>query len=111
MKYDGRTSEYVARRTSEGKSKREAIRCLKRYVAREVYRALMSPKATAHARGLDLRKSRPGLGWTQAQVAEALGTQPIRISEMEREARKHFDIRDRYEGLMVDLSKKVRNGS
>ena len=34
------TVAYVARRTAEGKSKREIIRCLKRYVAREVYRAL-----------------------------------------------------------------------
>lgn len=34
------TIDYVARRTAEGKSKREIIRCLKRYVAREVYRAL-----------------------------------------------------------------------
>ena len=31
-----RTQEYVARRTAEEKSKREIIRCLKRYVAREV---------------------------------------------------------------------------
>jgi transposase len=34
------TIDYVARRTAEGKSKREIIRCLKRYVAREVYRTL-----------------------------------------------------------------------
>jgi len=40
MRRDGRTQEYVARRTQEGKSKREIIRCLKRYVAREVYRVL-----------------------------------------------------------------------
>ncbi|HEX3189096.1 MAG TPA: transposase [Streptosporangiaceae bacterium] len=31
---------YVARRTREGLSKKEVIRCLKRYVAREVYRHL-----------------------------------------------------------------------
>jgi transposase len=40
MRRDQRTQEYVARRTAEGKSKREIIRCLKRYVAREVYRVL-----------------------------------------------------------------------
>jgi len=34
------TIDYVARRTAEGKSKREIVRCLKRYVAREVYRVL-----------------------------------------------------------------------
>ena len=42
MRRDLRTQEYVARRTVEGKSKREIIRCLKRYVAREVYRVLIS---------------------------------------------------------------------
>jgi transposase len=43
MRRDPRTQEeYVARRTQEGKSKREIIRCLKRYVAREVYRLLVS---------------------------------------------------------------------
>ena len=43
MSWDVRTREYVARRAAEGKSKREILRCLKRYVAREVYRALTSP--------------------------------------------------------------------
>jgi len=42
MRRDARTQEYVARRTREGKSKREIIRCLKGYVAREVYRVLIS---------------------------------------------------------------------
>jgi hypothetical protein len=31
------TRAYVQRRTTEGLSKREIIRCLKRYVAREVF--------------------------------------------------------------------------
>ena len=31
------TIAYIERRTTEGLSKREAIRCLKRYVAREIY--------------------------------------------------------------------------
>jgi hypothetical protein len=31
------TRAYAERRTAEGKSKKEIIRCLKRYVAREVY--------------------------------------------------------------------------
>jgi transposase len=41
MRRDRRTKEYVGRRTQEGKSKREIIRCLKRYVAREVYGVLV----------------------------------------------------------------------
>jgi transposase len=42
MRRDRRTQEYVERRTAQGKSKREIIRCLKRYVAREAYRVLIS---------------------------------------------------------------------
>jgi transposase len=45
MSWDERTREYVARRGAEGKSKREILRCLKRYVAREVYRILVAPGA------------------------------------------------------------------
>ena len=37
---DDDTRDYVARRQSEGKTKSEAIRCLKRYIAREVFNAL-----------------------------------------------------------------------
>ena len=37
------TCAYAERRTAEGKSKAEIIRCLKRYVAREVYPCLRSP--------------------------------------------------------------------
>jgi hypothetical protein len=33
---DERTRTYVAKRTAEGKTKKEIILCLKRYIAREV---------------------------------------------------------------------------
>ena len=42
MRVEERTRAYVVRRTAEGKSRREIMRCLKRYVAREVYRVLTS---------------------------------------------------------------------
>jgi transposase len=41
--WDERTRSYAARRTGEGKTKSEIIRCLKRYIAREVYKALTAP--------------------------------------------------------------------
>ena len=48
--HDLRTREYMERRTGEGKSKTEVIRCLKRYVAREVFSALKkSPRAPSAA--------------------------------------------------------------
>jgi len=49
MRVDERTRHYVARRTAEGKSKREIMRCLKRYVAREVYRVLIPAASTDRA--------------------------------------------------------------
>jgi hypothetical protein len=42
MRIEERTRAYVVRRTQEGKSRREIMRYLKRYVAREVYRVLTS---------------------------------------------------------------------
>jgi transposase len=46
MRYDHRTRTYVQRRTAEGLSKKEIMRCLKRFVAREVYHALTDPTPT-----------------------------------------------------------------
>ena len=40
MAYDPRTRDYIQRRTKEGLTKKEAFRCLKRYIAREVYNDL-----------------------------------------------------------------------
>jgi transposase len=41
------TQAYLARRTGQGLTKREIIRCLKRYVAREVFAALHAPTTLA----------------------------------------------------------------
>ena len=50
LSWDPRTRAYAARRTAEGLSKPEILRCLKRYLARELYRLLVraptSPPAT-----------------------------------------------------------------
>jgi transposase len=45
MRWHPPTIAYVQRRTTEGLSKKEIIRCLKRYGAREIYRSL--PRSTA----------------------------------------------------------------
>lgn len=41
------TQTYVAKRTADGKGKREIIRCLKRYIVREIYRHLCAPPVAA----------------------------------------------------------------
>lgn len=42
MRHDQRTRDYVARRTLEGLKTKDIFRCLKRFVAREVYHHLTS---------------------------------------------------------------------
>jgi transposase len=42
LRYCERTHAYAERRTAEGKTRTEIIRCLKRYIAREIYHALVA---------------------------------------------------------------------
>lgn len=53
LRYDEKTKEYARRRTAEGKSKREIIRCLKRYAAREVFAVLKNHVPPKGVRGVD----------------------------------------------------------
>lgn len=46
LRWDERTKQYMDRRTTEGLSKKEIIRCLKRYIAREIYQILTAPTTT-----------------------------------------------------------------
>jgi len=52
MGWDPATRTYVTRRTAAGLSKPEIIRCLKRYLAREIYHLLVKPP-TSLARPAD----------------------------------------------------------
>jgi transposase len=47
LQRDPRTRAYAQRRRAEGKTDREIRRCLKRYIARELYRRLETPPSTA----------------------------------------------------------------
>ena len=42
LRYDPETRAYMDRRTKEGMSKKEIIRCLKRYLARTLYQAVLT---------------------------------------------------------------------
>jgi transposase len=95
MSNELRTKDYVARRTLEGKSRREIIRCLKRHVAREMFKLLTQEQRTPL--GAELRTARKNAGFTLAVVAGELGTWPIRISELERGLIHNGDLACRYE--------------
>jgi len=46
MGWDPAMKAYVERRTAEGRSTPEIIRCLKRYIARELHPALLAATST-----------------------------------------------------------------
>lgn len=83
MAHDPRTQAYIAKKVSEGKSKREAVRCLCRYIAREVYRLLTGPQETACDQS-QLPSRRRAAGLTQAQAAEGSGVTRSKIGRLER---------------------------
>lgn len=82
MGSDPRTKTYVAKRTLEGKDKREIMRCLKRYVARELYRQIKNPVPAPSIS--DLRPLRRQLGLTLQNAAEQLNQWPSYLSRLER---------------------------
>jgi transposase len=51
---DPDSAAYLARKQAEGKSRREALRCLKRHLARRIWR-LLQPAATEHSAGSSTR--------------------------------------------------------
>ena len=76
MSRDRRTKEYVAKRTADGKSKKEIIRCLKRYVAREIYRVLQNPRMAPPTNDLQPRGGVIG-GVSSRRVKGDEGTRTI----------------------------------
>jgi len=48
LAHDERTKTYMARRTTDGRSKREIIRCLKRAIAREIYPIIVDDLTHSH---------------------------------------------------------------
>lgn len=74
LRYCRRTRAYTQRRLAEGKTKREIIRCLKRYIARERFHALSADLA-------DLNRPAPARATPPIAVsincgAGATGTEP-----------------------------------
>lgn len=111
MRHDPRTRAYVSRRCSGARplGRREATRCVKRYVAREVYRALMHPHDVGErVDRTALAEARRSAGYTQAQVAKALGVAPSSISGIETGRNQCRRLVERYsqwvlDGLPVDV--------
>jgi transposase len=96
----GQTKTYVSKRTAEGKSKREIIRCLKRYVAREIYRQITNPQPAPN--NADLRQRRSEIGVTLVSAAGALGQWPSVISRLERGLIRNDDLAKTYRQWLTE---------
>lgn len=84
LNHDPRTVAYAERRRSEGMSEKEILRCLKRHVAREAYRALTG-RARARPDGpAGLRAKRRAAKISQEAAGRALGVSKGLISLIER---------------------------
>ena len=71
LRYCPRTRAYATRRTAEGKTKREIMRCLKRYIAREVYNSLRADLANTNPpprEAVAIMCGSPGLGITRKRT-------------------------------------------
>lgn len=101
---DERTIAYAEKRAADQKSDREITRCLKRFIAREVYHALLHPFKVRKKEGPALREVRLALGLTQAHVAKLLEVPSARISEIERCARNIPDLEWRYGELLRSMA-------
>lgn len=84
MRYHEPTRRYVARRLAEGKTRREIIRCLKRFVAREIFAAVIHPPDKI-VTGKQLRAARIEAGVSMTELGNALGVTPNTMSRLERE--------------------------
>ena len=82
MRHHAPTRAYVARRIAEGKTRSEIIRCLKRFVAREIYNIITNPPAIPT--GHEIRQRRLQNDTTLIALANALDVAPIRLSRVER---------------------------
>ena len=89
-----RTRSYAARRQTDGKTRRETIRCLKRYIAREVFTLLTKPQPAPATE--DLRAQRHTTGHSLTHAANQLDTWPATISAIERGHAPHHHLIDAY---------------
>lgn len=103
MCHDERTRDYVQRRTKEGLSKREIMRCLKRAIVREIYQVLCLGRPVRQSSGLssdEFRALRSKKGLSQTQVARKLGCAPARISDIETGKRRLSELKSTYEEFL-----------
>jgi transposase len=97
--HDEETRAYAARRTAEGKTRREIIRCLKRHIAREIFAHLTRPQVVPV--GTTLRAERNAAKISLTTASTELGTYPLRISRLERGLDHDREFAEQYQAWLA----------
>lgn len=97
MRRNEKTQSYITKRIAQGKTKAEAMRCLKRYIVREIFNVVCNPRRKPSAAPLPtLRECRNELEITLSEVAKALGVSTSFLSLLERSKKRDLTFEGRY---------------
>jgi transposase len=99
MSSDERTRAYVRAQLSNGRSKLDILRLLKRAIAREAFRLLTQPCAVDDYS--DLRPARQAKNITLSTVADHFGVWPNDISRLERGLKRNDTLATNYRAWLT----------
>lgn len=91
---DQRTQQYAARKRAEGKTPRHTLRCLKRFIAPDIYRILTDPQPVISTS--DLRPARLTLRLAMQAAADHFGVALATISRTERGINANREFAQQY---------------
>lgn len=101
--HEAHTTAYVTRRQAEGLSDRDIMRCLKRHVANEIFKAITAPQP-ADTTGQQLRHQREGTGLTISELARGLDVPYQRLRRLETGERVDPDLAARARAHLEHLA-------
>jgi transposase len=100
MTSDEETKTYLARRTAQGKTKRDVTRCLKRHIVREVFFLLQHP--AYEEVGPQLRSIRTAAHISLQIVSDNLQVTLTKVSRIERGLQHDPEFVERYEAWLTN---------
>lgn len=99
---DPRTRNYKAKREAEGKNTKEIMRCLKRYVANEVFALITRPPVVPAVD--DLRPLRQAKKITLQTVADHFSIWPMKVSTIERGKSRDEEFASAYREFLLQAA-------
>jgi transposase len=97
-----RTHDYIQRRTAQGKTRKEIMRCLKRFIAREIYHHLTNPQPAPPID--DLRTMRKAAGYSITTAARHLGISHGNLSNLELGKTRNPHLQHRYRQWLTTIT-------